>query len=208
MSIYLYGSSLFEENPKDFDLIIETKKNFKELLNGLKYTLNSFGGAKVIYKDKIFDIDIVKKLDNKLFMEKFAELDSDCVCYNLEYNKACYLEYYKSYKNRGYAKVINENSLHPKLGLQRREERINKANKRTKYEININNHLDTLKDFISKLNLKEDAGIIDKLFFGEKTIIKCEKCGDEMRTEFGLNEYGYWIEYEVCEKCNNIIEVD
>lgn len=29
MSIYLYGSSLFEENPKDFDLIIETKKILK-----------------------------------------------------------------------------------------------------------------------------------------------------------------------------------
>ena len=156
MSIYLDGSSLFEDNPKDFDLIIETKKSFEELLTGLKYTLNSFGGAKVIYKGITFDIDIVERLDNKLFVEKFAELDSDCACYNLEYNKACYLENYKNYKNRGYAKVINDKSLHPKLGFMRRKERINKANKRTKYEINVNKHLDVLKDFISKLNLKED----------------------------------------------------
>lgn len=208
MSIYLYGSSLFEENPKDFDLIIETKKNFKELLNGLKYKLNSFGGAKVIYKGITFDIDIVKKLDNKLFVEKFVELDSDCVCYDVKNKRPCYLEYYKNYKNRGYAKVINNKSLHPKLGFIRREERINKANKRTKYEIDIDKHLDILKDFISKLNLKEETEIIDKLFFGEEEIIKCEKCGAEMRTEFGLNEYGYWIEYKVCEKCNNIIKVD
>ena len=54
------------------------------------------------------------------------------------------------------AKVINDKSLHPKLGFMRRKERINKANKRTKYEINVNKHLDVLKDFISKLNLKED----------------------------------------------------
>ena len=128
-------------------------KNIKDILGNLDFVLNSFGGAKVKYKNNTFDIAIVDRLDNKLFLKRFAELDSDCICYDIEYNRDCYLSPYWEYKNHGYATVINESSLHPKLGIERRKQRIEKANQRKDHTLKIGKHIDLLQDFVKNLNL-------------------------------------------------------
>lgn len=151
--VYIYGGCLFDEHPKDFDIIVETDKDIKTILSNLEYTLNSFGGAKVVYKNNTFDIAVVRNLDDKVFYDRFAELDSDCVVYDLSNKKEIQYEHYKSYIKNGYARVINEENLHPKLGIVRRLQRINKANNRKEHKCKIHYHLSLLENFIKNLNL-------------------------------------------------------
>lgn len=156
MNIYIYGGCLFDENPKDFDLILECNNKNKDIFKSLKYELNSFGGAKISYNQKIFDVEIVEKLSSEIFIDRFVELDSDCVYYDMTNNIFIFLPPYWNYVNNGYASIINKKSIHPILGIKRREQRIEKANNRKDYVLKINKHIKILKDFIEKLNFKNE----------------------------------------------------
>lgn len=152
MNLFLYGGALFDETPKDFDVILQgdvsvdfLKTHFDEV------TFNSFGEIKLKVGNTLIDLAIRVNFDVDVFVEDFVELNSDFAFYDIEkmsiYKSDCFAEYEKSRD----VWVINEKSLHPILGVSRRLERIKKASAKKELILCANKHLssnDDLKYFI------------------------------------------------------------
>lgn len=140
MFIFRYGGSVLEEyygiEPKDYDYIVECQ-NVKEYnkvidtIQSLNPQINSFGGYKVKFKGIHLDIEVIDK-PLKEELNRFIELNSDGVFYNIIENNVLTTKDFDLYLISHKVEVINDKSIHPHKN-NRREERIKKAIQRLKF---------------------------------------------------------------------------
>lgn len=205
--VYLYGGAIYclnnDEKPKDYDFIVTTeenpnKYNEKFLLvnkeNIQKYSINSFGGLKVITKSgSILDLAVIKDLQKEA--SKFIELNSDNIFYNVLYNQIIHInddvnKWKEFHENKKIIRI--NNNTHPVLGVKRTEKRIQNAltyNSNVK-AINLKEALP--KDIIFMITNTNRHLELDYLKT-HKCI--CKRCGC---TEFGIEPFMFQT---FCQNC-------
>ncbi|MGL6023838.1 MAG: hypothetical protein ACRC0F_04415 [Cetobacterium sp.] len=159
MKLYMYGGALFDVQPKDFDFILHGRVDINALKKYLKnITFNSFGGMKIKIKDTIVDLAIVEEFDDDVFLDKFVELNSDFVYYDIEEDKFHKHSSFVEYERTKHVAVRNPKNIHPTLGVERRQERMRKTSCIENITPYAYNHLGSnvdLKYFIRVLKICE-----------------------------------------------------